>query len=85
MTITVLENPGCVSCRATKRQLGKFELSFETVDLSTDNASRSRIKEIGYTSAPVVEVTEGESILDRWTGYRPDKIKEWSNKGVSCR
>lgn len=85
MTITVFENPGCVACRATQRQLGKFQLSFETVDLSVDTAGRERMKALGYTSAPVVEVTDGEQVLDQWMGYRPDKIKEWSKADALCR
>lgn len=85
MTITVLENPGCVACRATKRQLNKFQLLFETVDLSTDNSERDRIKSLGYTNAPVVEVTDDGQILDRWVGYRPDKIKQWSKADALCR
>lgn len=34
------------------------------------------------TSLPLIKVVsnETEEVLDFWSGFRPDKIKQWSNK-----
>mgnify|MGYP000835500042 CR=1 FL=1 len=64
MTVTVFTKPHCPQCDATKRQLTKLGVPFETVDL-TQNPST------GFQQAPVV-ITPDNS----WTGYRPDLIRE---------
>ncbi|MCG7308309.1 glutaredoxin-like protein NrdH [Brachybacterium sp. ACRRE] len=70
MTITVYSKPMCVQCDATKRALAKSGVDFEVVDMAEDAAALAHVKELGYVQAPVVEAGE-----DRWSGFRPDKIK----------
>lgn len=69
-TITVYTTPGCPQCTTTFRALDKANLDYSTVDLTTDDAALARVKELGYSQAPVV-VTDS----DHWSGFRPDKIK----------
>ena len=69
-TITVYTTPGCPQCTTTFRALDKANLPYTTVDLTTDDAALARVKELGYSQAPVV-VTD----TDHWSGFRPDKIK----------
>lgn len=68
-TITVYTTPGCPQCTTTFRALDKANLDYSTVDLTTDDAALARVKELGYSQAPVV-VTDS----DHWSGFRPDKI-----------
>ncbi|UQN30488.1 glutaredoxin-like protein NrdH [Brachybacterium kimchii] len=70
MTITVYSKPMCVQCDATKRALTKSGIDFDVVDMTEDAEALAHVKELGYVKAPVVEVGE-----DRWSGFRPDKIK----------
>lgn len=70
MKITVYAKPQCVQCDATKRDLTSRKIEYETVDLTQSPAALSKVKELGYQSAPVVVTEE-----DHWSGYRPDKIK----------
>jgi len=68
-TITVYTTPGCPQCGLTFRALDKANLPYSTVDLSTDDAALTRVKELGYSQAPVVVAG-----TDHWSGFRPDKI-----------
>lgn len=70
MTITVYTKPGCVQCDATRRGMTSRRIAFETVDLTEDAEAEAKVKELGYTTAPVVIAGK-----DHWAGYRPDKIK----------
>lgn len=78
MSITVYTKPACVQCNATYRALDKRGISYETVDVTVDDAALARIKDLGYLQAPVV-ITED----DHWSGFRPDKIAELETALVS--
>ncbi|KFI50746.1 glutaredoxin family protein [Bifidobacterium biavatii] len=71
MTVTVFTKPRCPQCDATKRQLTKLGVPFETVDLSENPSTLEQLQEAGFKQAPVV-ITPDNS----WTGYRPDLIRE---------
>lgn len=70
MSITVYTKPNCVQCNATKRALDKQGLDYDTVDLTQDVNALDRVKEMGFSQAPVVFAGE-----EAWSGFRPDKIK----------
>lgn len=57
--VTVYTNPGCSQCVNTFRALDRANVSDDAVDLSADAAALARIRELGYSQAPVV-VTEAE-------------------------
>jgi glutaredoxin-like protein NrdH len=67
--VTVYTLPSCVQCDNTKRVLTKNGISFETVDLSTDETAMEMVKTLGYQAAPVVIAGD-----DHWSGFRPDRI-----------
>lgn len=71
MTITVFTKPRCPQCEATKRQLTKLDIPFETVDLTENPSTLEQLHQAGFRQAPVV-ITPDNS----WTGYRPDLIRE---------
>lgn len=70
MTITVFTKHHCPQCDATKRQLTKLGLAFETVDLESNPETLAQLQAAGFRQAPVV-ITPDAS----WTGYRPDLIR----------
>lgn len=70
MSIVVYSKPACVQCRATYRELAKYELEFQTIDVTKDLEALAFIESLGYLSAPVV-VTDD----DHWSGFRPDRVK----------
>ena len=71
MTVTVFTKPHCPQCDATKRQLTKLGVPFETVDLTQNPSTLEQLQAAGFQQAPVV-ITPDNS----WTGYRPDLIRE---------
>lgn len=71
MQITVYTLPACVQCDSTKRMLTKAMVNFEVIDLSTDAAAMERIKELGYSQAPVVEAGN-----QHWSGFRMEKLQQ---------
>ena len=70
MNVTVYAKPGCPPCNATRQHLEKLGLEYTERDVTTDDAARQTIIDLGYTAAPVVVAGD-----DHWTGYRPDRIK----------
>ena len=69
-TITVYTKPACVQCHATYKALDKHGLTYEVVDISTDEQARDYVMGLGYLQAQVVVVGE-----EHWSGFRPDRIK----------
>ncbi len=48
MAITVYTKPACVQCNATYKALDKHGLSYEVVDISTDDEARDYVMALGY-------------------------------------
>jgi glutaredoxin-like protein NrdH len=71
ITITVYTKPACVQCNATYKALDKQGLTYQVVDISTDDAARDYVMSLGYLQAPVVVAG-----TEHWSGFRPDRIKD---------
>lgn len=69
MTVTVYSKPACVQCTATTRALDAKGISYEVIDLTTDDEAMNMVQQLGYRQAPVV-VADGH----HWAGFRPDMI-----------
>lgn len=70
MTIVVYTTPDCVQCESTKRMLDKHNVPYDVVDLTKNSTSLEMVRELGYTSAPVV-MADGK----HWSGFRIEKLK----------
>lgn len=69
--VTVYTKPGCMQCSATERALKKHHISYQAIDISTDDDAREYILALGYLQAPVVVAGS-----QHWSGYRPDHIAD---------
>lgn len=74
-TITIFGRKGCQQCNLTKMKMGREKTNpvFEYVDIDEKVDAKARVSELGYMALPVVEY--GES---HYSGFRPDKITEFS-------
>jgi glutaredoxin-like protein NrdH len=70
--ITVYTKPDCPQCTMTKKQLDRLGIEHQTVDVTTDPDAHAYVTGLGYQSAPVVVVGDGER---HWSGFRPDHLK----------
>ena len=70
--VTVYTSPSCIQCTMTKKQLDKLGIEHQTVDVTQDPEAHAYVTGLGYTSAPVVVVNDGER---HWGGFSPDKLK----------
>lgn len=78
MTITLLSKPACGQCVATKLDLDKKGVSFETDNIYNH---MDTVADLGYMSAPVVLVRDEKGdIVDSWSGFRTEKISELADK-----
>ena len=68
--LTVYTLPDCIQCTMTKRALDNAGLTYTVIDLTRDEQAAELVKQLGYTSAPVVIVG-----AISWSGFRPDMIK----------
>jgi len=73
--ITVYSKPACVQCTATTRELDRKGIAYKYVDLAEEESAISVIRDLGYMQVPVV-VTDNE----HWSGFRPDKIAQLTEK-----
>lgn len=73
MSIVVYTKENCQPCRATKRRLEAYDLSFEEVN-AIENVEA--LKELGFSEAPVVVYTGPNNEQLAWSGYRPDLIDQ---------
>ena len=79
MSITVYTRPACGPCLATKRALDKAGIEYRVIDISVDDEARDYVMALGYLQAPVVVAGD-----EHWSGFRPERIKGLSNKGVAA-
>ena len=78
MKVTVYTLPSCVQCNQTKKLLDREGVEFETVQLEDHPDKAAEFKDAGLLQAPIVVVgNDGR----RWTGFRPDLIKELASHG----
>ncbi|NDO78241.1 hypothetical protein GKZ75_08395 [Kocuria indica] len=72
--VTVYSKPVCVACERTKHRLKRAGVEFTEVDITQDEtAYRFVTRDLGYTAAPVVYVSDGDT-AEHWSGYRPGHI-----------
>ena len=69
-TITVYTKPACVQCNATYKALDKQGLTYQVVDITTDDTARDYVMSLGYLQAPLVVAGD-----EHWSGFRPDHIR----------
>ena len=67
--ITIYTQPRCVQCDSTKRFLDRNGIEYAVVDITEDQDAYAMVKELGFTSAPVV-ITQ----TDKWSGFRIEKL-----------
>lgn len=73
--VTVYTLPNCVQCNATKRELDKLDIKYETVDLSQHPDLADTFRERGHATAPIV--TAGD---ETWSGFRLNRIRNLATK-----
>jgi glutaredoxin-like protein NrdH len=70
--VTVWSKPSCVQCNATKNWLSKNNIDYIEKDLLADPNTLEAFRELGISSAPVVEF-EG---VKTFGGFQPDRLQE---------
>jgi glutaredoxin-like protein NrdH len=75
MTTTVYSLPSCAQCDMTKKFLTKQGVAFEEVNIAEDPAAHAMIQELGYTSAPVVVVSD-KGDTQTWSGFRLERLQK---------
>ena len=68
--VTIYQTPNCVQCRQTKRVLDSKKVVYDVIDLSQHPEHAEMVKELGYTQAPVVIVTDSNGKTSHWSGFR---------------
>jgi glutaredoxin-like protein NrdH len=81
MVITVYSLPAsiCVKCRAVEISMRRKGIEAVKVELEKDPEAMAYIKSLGYSEAPVIVVTEGDEVVDHWSGFSEDKISALSS------
>lgn len=78
MTITVYSRPAdeCRACWSTELRMAKHKVKYTKVLL--DEETSKDIERFGYTSAPVVVVTDdANNVIDHWGGFRESEIARY--------
>lgn len=71
-TLTVYGKPQCVQCDATTRWLTDRGLTFEYIDITTDEAAYAYATSLSsFRQAPIVHDRATDIT---WSGFSPDKL-----------
>lgn len=74
MSVTVFTTgPGCHLCHVTKIHLKNKGVPFEEVRLDQHPELAEKVRELGFSSAPIVLVDEYDDV---WEGYRSESLDE---------
>lgn len=76
MVVTVYSLPAavCVKCRAVEISLRRKGIKAVKIEVDKDPDAMAYIKSLGYAEAPVIVVTDGDEVVDHWSGFSDDKI-----------
>jgi glutaredoxin-like protein NrdH len=69
--VTVYTLPACVQCDSTKRFLKRNLIEYTEIDISKDEEAMQKIRDLGFTQAPVVQFGE-----ETWSGFRFDRLNK---------
>lgn len=79
MTVELLSKPSCMQCEATHITLEDNNVDFTEIDMSQNAEALALAKSFGFMQAPVVVVRDASgTIIDKWAGFRPEKIAEYA-------
>lgn len=79
LTVTVYVHPDCDVCEPTLDALEEAQVPYRRVHLHHTAELTTRLRALGITATPVVEV--GDLI---WCGYRPDLLR-WLGRIAAAR
>lgn len=69
--VTVYTLPACVQCDSTKRFLKRNLIEYTEIDISKDEEAMQKIRDLGFSQAPVVQFGE-----ETWSGFRFDRLNK---------
>jgi glutaredoxin-like protein NrdH len=69
--VTVYTLPACVQCDSTKKFLKRNLIEYTEIDISKDEEAMQKIRDLGFTQAPVVQFGE-----ETWSGFRFDRLNK---------
>lgn len=67
--VTIYSLPNCVQCESTKRFLRNKLIDYIEIDMSKDQEALKKVRQLGFTQAPVVEYGD-----EKWSGFRFDRL-----------
>lgn len=69
--VTVYTLPACVQCDSTKKFLKRNLIEYTEIDISKDEEAMQKIRDLGFSQAPVVQFGE-----ETWSGFRFDRLNK---------
>lgn len=68
--VTIFTSPTCLPCRFSKKRMNDLGVEFVERDVTADPEAAEAVKDLGYSSVPVVLLPDGQ----HWQGLQPDRI-----------
>jgi glutaredoxin-like protein NrdH len=75
MSVTVYTKPDCVQCKYTKVHLERNMVPYNEIDVSKDDKARKYLQDFGITQLPVVVIERDHHEVDRWVGFKLEKLR----------
>lgn len=79
MKVTLYTMSGCGPCKATRHALESRGVPFDVIDMDADAAARDRVMALGYRTAPVVLVHDGDEV-EHWSGFQVGRINDLAGR-----
>lgn len=74
ITVYTLPKSVCVKCRATELSMRFKGIEAVSVRVDENPEAMEYVKSLGYSEAPVVVITDGDEVVDHWSGFSENKI-----------
>lgn len=79
MALTLYTTPACTQCTMTRRVLDRANITYTTVDLSTDlDAHRFVTRTLGHKTAPVAYAVYPDGHIEHWAGFQPKRLETYA-------
>ena len=68
--------PGCGPCIGLERALKSAQAAYTKVDITQDADALSRVRDLGYSGTPVIEVHQDGELIDHWHGLDVHRVAQ---------
>ncbi|WBL18481.1 glutaredoxin family protein [Citricoccus sp. NR2] len=75
--------PGCGPCIGLERALKSAGAAYNKIDITQDADALARVRSLGYSGTPVIEIHQDGQLIDHWHGLDIHRVAQHFPKEVA--